>query len=120
VLTAAAHDSLATLPRSQTSVEGTGESSKPVEVIRLGTLICFSARGQVLWTAPSEGPATLIGTDLVPAIDGNRIVLHQILSGRSQQVVTLSGGISVGTGQVSAHAIGAGLLLAAKTTEFYS
>lgn len=119
-LTAEARDSLATLPRSQTSVEGAGENSKPVEVIRLGTLMCFSARGQVLWTAPSQGPATLIGTDLVAAIVGNRIVLRQILSGRSQQVVTLSGGISVGTGQVSAHAIGAGLLLAAKTTEFYS
>ncbi|MGX7679218.1 hypothetical protein ACSMXN_10010 [Jatrophihabitans sp. DSM 45814] len=111
---------LTALPRSQTTVEGADANNKSLEAINIGVIFCFSTTGQISWTAPSAGPTTILDDDLVSATDNGKVVLHQIVDGHEQQVVAATGGTLPYAAGVSTFAIGAGLLLAGTTTEYYS
>jgi hypothetical protein len=115
---AALTSSLRSLPRSQTTVEGSDSSNRSVELVRLGSLYCLNATGKLLWSGPTESQPTLVGTDFVTGSVGGRVVLYRLNNGQPAQQISIGdSGVPPGT---TAYEAGTGLLLAGSKTEFYS
>lgn len=114
---ASAGPAAAGLPRSQATTEGVDGSSQPIEIASLNDLLAVGGDGSELWSAPSSSPAALIG-DVVAARDGGAGVrMLRIADGSLAKRVTLHGAAS--DSAAVPIAVGAGLVLAGRTTEYF-
>lgn len=114
---ASAAAAVAALPRSQATTEGADGSSQPIDVAALDDLLAVNADGSEVWTAPSTSPASLVGGDVVAARDSAGVRMLRIADGSSAQHVTLQG--SPSDPAAVPIAVGAGLLLAGRPTEYF-
>ena len=107
----------AALPRSQATVEGVDSTSRIVELVSLGNIVCLNGNGSVVWSAPSSSPPSLIGGDLVAARDGAAVRLLRVADGANSRAVTLR--TEPADPAASATAVGSGLLFTGTDTEYF-
>jgi hypothetical protein len=136
---------LASLPRAATAEDGLAASGETLEVSWLGRLYSFVRTGTIAWTRPAAGPPTVVGPDVLAAIDepaggsagagssgsagsgsgssagagaGSSAVVSRFAgtTGKPESLVTLS---PAPAGSFRAFPVGTGLLLAAADTQMY-